>query len=154
MSSASDSPNTTRSESPELESPWPLTAHFDSEQFMIPYRTACKLLLETHHRATAIADINRKFFDECLSIMRREQDAMLDISEKMLHRLSHSEGAADSAETSESFTDFYESAIAGMREMSKAMTDAQARSIEALRDHMRATTQASAPPETRDRTAA
>lgn len=134
MPTVNSKSNKTASETADKKPAWPA---YDSELFWAPYRTASKLLLDAHHSATAMAEINRNLVDEFNTLLRREQDVMLGMSERLLQRFSNSNGSPESL-TPESFTELYESAMTGAREFGKAVTEAQTRTMEVLREHVQA----------------
>lgn len=103
-----------------------------------PYKSLSKALIRTQHDFSTFVEVNRKLADEMREIVRREQDLVMQISEKMLQRFSspeESEGKPmiPAAEIEE----IYDSAVEGIRELGKAVADAQIRSIESLRSHAR-----------------
>jgi hypothetical protein len=114
---------------------WPFAGQFDNEQLWAPYRAASKMLLESQRNMAAMMEIQRKFADEYLQIVRREQDLMHDAFEKILHRCADGDGLPTGVGTltSESFTELYESAVSSLRELGQAMTEAQTQSLDVLR---------------------
>ena len=140
----------------KFENGLPFATLYQSDLWWAPARAAANLLLQTHRNAAAMVRINRKLADEFRGIMRREEDVMLDLSERMFHRMTDGEAkSGDGGSTArESFAQLYETAIAGVRELSQAMTDAQTRSIEALRDHAQAAAEVTSHSITQDKAAA
>ena len=138
------------------EPAWPYAGHFDNDQMWAPYRAASKMLLESHRNMAAIMEIQRKFADEYLEIVRREQDLMHDAFEKILHRCADGEGLPTGVGTltSESFAELYESAVSSLRELGQAMTNAQTQSLDVLRKQTQAATEAAKASEPARKTAA
>ncbi len=110
----------------------------EAELVWWPYRSLCRTLLHTHHNTRALVEVNRKLADEMREITRRQQDYMLEMSEKFLARASGDKANAKSPSQSgtESFDELYDSAIAALREFGTSLADAQIRSVNALRDQM------------------
>ena len=108
-----------------------------SEVMWAPYRSLTTTLMHAHRNTAALIQINRKLADEFRDITRRQQDFLLDFSEKMLSQVSEGTGASKrvGALPIESMDQYFESAIAGVREFGTAIADAQVHSIEALREH-------------------
>lgn len=107
-----------------------------------PYRSFSEALLRTHNNLTAFMEVNRKLADEMREIIRKEQDLVMQMSEKMLQRASsgnESDGRM-AFHPSENMEEIYNSAVSGNRELGKAVADAQIRSIETLRNHARSAT--------------
>lgn len=125
---------------------WGLPA-YDSELLWAPYRTACKLMLEAHHHAATMMEINRKLADDFFGIVRREQDLMHESMEKILLRLADGSGPPTGVGTmtSESLAECYESAVSSLRELGEAMSEARSHSIEALQKHAQAVAEATHP---------
>ncbi len=94
------------------------------------YRSVSRALLRTHHDTAAFAQINRALIEELDGIRRREQDFVLDVSEKLFAAGDVSRRDVDLEP--EAVDEAYRAAIAGMRELSQAVADAHVRSIEAL----------------------
>lgn len=117
--------------------PFDVFGHY--ELMWWPYRSLSKALLRTHGNLTAFMTVNRKLADEMREIIRKEQDLVLQISEKMLHRAASArdDGGVESFNRVGEIEDLYDSAVAGIRELGKAVADAQVRSIESLRAHAR-----------------
>lgn len=138
------------------ESELPFGALYRNELLWSPYRVAANLLLQMHRNTAAMIGINRKLADELRESVRREQDAMLEIAEKMWHRISDRNVSSVGADSlaPESFDRFFETAIGGAREFGQAMADAQVRSIEALREHAHAAADAASHPATEHKAAA
>jgi hypothetical protein len=109
-----------------------------SDLMLWPYRALSKALLRTQSDLTAFVEVNRKLADEMRDIVRREQDLVLDISEKLLTRAtSAANGGTSPVIPSAELEEIYDSAVAGIRDLGKAVADAQIRSIESLRNHAR-----------------
>ncbi|HTW35759.1 MAG TPA: hypothetical protein VMD53_14165 [Rhizomicrobium sp.] len=104
-----------------------------------PYRSFSKALLKTHDNLAAFMDVNRKLADEMRDIVRKEQDLVMQMSEKMLRRAASAKenGEANIFHPSQGMDEIYDSAVTGIRELGKAVADAQIRSIETLRAHAR-----------------
>lgn len=101
-----------------------------------PYRSFSKALLRTHNNLTAFMEVNRKLADEMRDIIRREQDMVMQMSEKVLRRAAmEGNGESKALIPSSEIEEIYDSAVAGIRELGKAVADAQIRSIETLRAH-------------------
>lgn len=108
-----------------------------SDLMLWPYRTLSKALLRTHNDLSAFVEVNRKLADDMRDIVRREQDLVLHISEKLLTRATATNGEMSPVIPSAELEEIYDSAVAGIRELGKAVADAQIRSIESLRTHAR-----------------
>lgn len=104
-----------------------------SELVWWPYQSLSKSLLQTHHNASALVEINRRLADEMRHIARREQDFIFELSERILNRRSEGKPAEESPV--ETVDEIFESAISGLRQFNQALMDAQIRSIEAFRRH-------------------
>ncbi len=121
----------------EKARPFDVLGHY--ELMWWPYRSFSKALLRTHGDIAAFMDVNRKLADEMREIIRKEQDLVLQMSEKMLQRAgtASADGEAKAFGPSGEIEEIYDSAVAGIRELGKAVADAQIRSIETLRTHAR-----------------
>src|SRR5215469_14287078 len=64
----------------------PLHLLAQNELVWWPYQSLSKTLLQTHHNASALVEINRRLADEMRNIARREQDFVFELSERILHR--------------------------------------------------------------------
>ena len=106
-----------------------------SELVWWPYQALSKSLLQTHHNAAALVDINRMLADEIRSIARREQDFIFEFSERILARRAEGDDRHTEAMPRETVDEIFETAITGLRQFNQAVIDAQVRSIEAFRDH-------------------
>jgi hypothetical protein len=113
----------------------PLHSLSRSELVWWPYQSLSKSLLQTHHNASALIEINRRLADEMRHIARREQDFIFELSERILNRKSESDAKAAEAAPIETVDEIFESAISGLRQFNQAVIDAQIRSIEAFRHH-------------------
>ena len=83
-------------------------------------------------------EINRKLLDDLRRIVRREQELVLDMSEKMFEKMTAKDGSARPfAFEPGAMEEMCQSAIAGIRELGQALSDAQVQSIEAFREHAR-----------------
>ncbi len=133
---------------------WPFSAKLNTEMLRASYRGIFKMMLVANHHAATMAEINRKLVEENLTIFRKEQDALLDATEKMLGHFADSNGAPDPGIISKSMTELYGTAVAGLREFGQAMNDARSQSVEALRERARATAEVAAEIETELKTAA
>jgi hypothetical protein len=111
----------------------PFNIFSQSEFLLWPYRSLSKVLLRTHHNAAELLEINRKLADELREIIRRQQDFALEFSERLLN----AKGNDATARAPERVNEYFDSAIASVREFGQAIADAQVHSIEALRDHTR-----------------
>lgn len=114
----------------------PLQHLSQSELVWWPYQSLSKSLLQTHHNAAALLDINRMLVDEMRAIARREQDFVFELSERIINRKA--EGKQDMPP--ETVDEIFETAISGLRQFNQAVVDAQVRSIEEFRRHARANT--------------
>jgi hypothetical protein len=127
----------------------PATNLFAKNDLLLwPYKSLSKALIRTQHDFSIFIEVNRKLADEMREIVRREQDLVMQISEKMLERISSTENSEGkpmlpAAEIEE----IYDSAVAGIRELGKAVADAQIRSIESLRARARSALSQSEPDE-------
>lgn len=108
----------------------PLQIVNQNELLWWPYRSISRALLQTHRNTVAFVQINRNLLDELGDISRRQQDFVLDVSEKLL-----AAGAQNAALQPEEINEVYEAAVSGMREFGQAVADAHVRSIEALWQH-------------------
>ena len=109
-----------------------------NDLLMWPYKSLSKALIRTQQDFSTFIEVNRKLADEMREIIRREQDLVMQISEKMLQRIGSSEdGDGKPVIPAAEMEEIYDSAVAGIRELGKAVADAQIRSIESLRDHAR-----------------
>jgi hypothetical protein len=129
---------------PDAKLTWPLAADYNNELLWAPYRTAFRILLEAHHQTATMMQINRELAKEYLEIVHREQSLMHEAVEKILRRLAEGNGSPTGVGTvtSESFAEFYDSAVSSLRELAEAVTDAQSRSIRALQVHLQSDTEA------------
>lgn len=115
-----------------------LPFHFQSELIWWPYQSLSKSLVQTHHNASALVEINRMLADEMRDIARREQDFVFELSEQILDRTTR----RDKAETlpPETVDEIFHAAISGLRQFNQAVIDAQIRSLEAFHRHARVMT--------------
>jgi len=103
-----------------------------------PYQSLSKSLLRTHRNTSALLEINRLLVDEMRDIARREQDFVLNLSEKILNRRADSgDGKRANVLPPEAVDEIFETAINGIRQFGQAVADAQVRSIEAFRQQAR-----------------
>ncbi|HWF64221.1 MAG TPA: hypothetical protein VN685_06385 [Rhizomicrobium sp.] len=109
-----------------------LPFNFQSEMVWWPYQSLSKSLLQTHHNASALIEINRMLADEMRNIARREQDFVFELSERILNRKNDGDHKPP-----ETVDEIFESAISGIRQFNQAVVDAQVRSIEAFHRHAR-----------------
>ena len=112
---------------------------YQSELVWWPYRSLSKSLLQTHHNASVMLEINRMLVDEMRSIARREQDFIFELSERILSRKPDGDGHTD-VMPPEAVDEIFETAISGLRRFNQAVVDAQVRSIEEFRRHAREAT--------------
>jgi len=112
-----------------------------------PYRSFSKALLRTHDNLAAFMDVNRKLADEMREIVRKEQDLVMQMSEKILQRAASTkdDGEGHIFHPSLEMEEIYDSAVSGIRQLGKAVADAQIRSIETLREHARSGSHKPAP---------
>ncbi len=110
-----------------------------SELLWWPYRSLSKAILQTHRDTRVYLEINRRLLDDLRRIVRREQELVLDMSEKLLEKMNPKDGSAKGALALEpgAMEEICESAIAGIRELGQALSNAQVQSIEAFREHAR-----------------
>lgn len=109
-----------------------------NDLLMWPYKSLSKVLIRTQQDFSTFIEVNRKLADEMREIIRREQDLVMQISERMLQRMgSPEDGEGKPVIPAAEMEEIYDSAVAGIRELGKAVADAQIRSIESLRDHAR-----------------
>ena len=85
--------STERTAERKIEKDIPFDLLAQSELMWGPYRSLAKALLHTHHNCSALVQINRKLADEFRDIARREQDFVLELSEKILDRRAGIEGS-------------------------------------------------------------
>lgn len=133
---------------PRNEKLLPLHLLAQSELVWWPYRSLSKTLLQTHHNAAALLEINRMLADEMRNLARREQDFVFELSERILSRRTNGGNGRKEIEVlpPETVDEIFESAISGIRQFNQAMVDAQVRSIEAFHRHaLDAITQKSQP---------
>lgn len=102
-----------------------------------PYQSLSKTLLRTHHNTLALLEVNRMLADEMRDIARREQDFVLNLSEKILNRKPDGDGKRAEMLPPEAVDEIFETAISGIRQFGQAVADAQVRSIETFRRHAR-----------------
>jgi hypothetical protein len=103
-----------------------------------PYQSLSKSLLRTHHNTSALLEINRMLVDEMRDIARREQDFVLNLSERILNRKADDgDGKRANMLPPEAVDEIFETAISGIRQFGQAVADAQVRSIEAFRQQAR-----------------
>ena len=121
----------------ELFMPFSLLAQ--SELLWWPYRSLSKMILQRHRDTRAYMEINRKLLDDLRRIARREQELVLEMSEKMFEKMNAKGGSARGPLGFElgAMEEMCESAIAGIRELGQALSNAQVQSIEAFREHTR-----------------
>lgn len=102
-----------------------------------PYRSLSKSLLQTHHNTAAMLEINRMLADEMREIARREQDFLLNLSEKIFSQKNDPESLSRRVSflPPEAVDEIFETAISGIRQFGQAVADAQIRSLEAFRQH-------------------
>lgn len=100
-----------------------------------PYQSLSKSLLRTHRNTLALLEVNRLLADEMRDIARREQDFVLNLSEKILNRKADGDGKRANVLPPETVDEIFETAISGIRQFGQAVADAQVRSIEAFRQH-------------------
>lgn len=108
-----------------------------SELVWWPYQSLSKSLLQTHHNASAMLEINRRLVDEMRNIARREQDFIFELSERIINRKNESDTKHAEVMPPETVEEIFETAISGLRQFNQAVIDAQVRSIEAFRRHAR-----------------
>jgi hypothetical protein len=104
-----------------------------NDGFWWPHRSLARALLCTQGNASAYVEANRKLLDEMRSIVRKEQDLALEISQKALEAISATESSAvpDAPEVNAVF----ERAINGLRSLGEDWMNAQLRSLDAMRSH-------------------
>lgn len=113
----------------------PLQIVNQDELLWWPYRSLSRALLQTHRNTVAFVQINRTLLDELGDISRRQQDFVLDVSEKVLATATHKRDAQNANPQAEKINEVYQVAVAGMREFGQAVADAHVRSVEALWRH-------------------
>jgi len=106
----------------------------NSELALWPYRSFAKALLQAHDNLAAFVDMNRKLADEFQDIVRREQNLVMQVSEKFLRRVSDSNAKNEGKNflPTEEIEEIYDSAMNGIREIGKVVAEAQIRSMETL----------------------
>ncbi|MGH6827951.1 MAG: hypothetical protein ACREFW_03465 [Rhizomicrobium sp.] len=115
-----------------------------SELTWWPYRSLSKTLLQTHHNAAALLEINRALADEMREIARREQDFVLNLSERIFSEKNEGDNPTRRVGffSPQAVDEIFETAITGIRQFGQAMADAQVRSIEVFREHAREASEA------------
>ncbi|HKD48376.1 MAG TPA: hypothetical protein VKB67_11890 [Rhizomicrobium sp.] len=113
----------------------PLHLLSKNELMWWPYQSLSKSLLQTHHNASALVEINRRLADEMRNIARLEQDFLFELSERILVRKVKSDKTQAAVMPPETVDEIFESAISGLRQFNQAVVDAQVRSIEAFHRH-------------------
>ena len=105
------------------------------------FRTGCRALLEGQRHAMAVTKIGSELIDGYFDIVRKEQEAMLRLTERMLENLG--KGPAFPYETVyESLSEIREIGAKGLREFDVVMRKAQQQSLEALRERSRVISEA------------
>ena len=119
----------------ERSAPYSFLNHSDA--YWASVRSLSNALLHSHHNAAALMEVHRKLSDELLEIARRQQNVALEFSEKLLQQMAAATPAARRTETlrPETFDEYFDSAIQGIREFGQAIADAQVHSLEAIREH-------------------
>lgn len=115
-----------------------------------PFRSFSKLMARSRNDLAAVMEINRRVADEMRELVRQEQDIVMELSEKMLHRMVPDGGSAETLRPGADIEAIYDSAVQGMRELGKAVADAQIRSIEALHKGVQRSEESAAPDKTAD----
>jgi hypothetical protein len=115
----------------------PLHLLSQSELVWWPYQSLSKNLLQTHHNASALVEINRVLADEMRNLARREQDFVFELSERILNRKPEADGKRQNVMPPETMDEIFQTAISGLRQFNQAVVDAQVRSIEAFHRHAR-----------------
>ena len=123
--------------SDELFMPFSLLAQ--CELLWWPYRSLSKMIVQRHRDTRTYMEINRKLLDDLRRIARREQELVLEMSEKMFEKMNAKGASTKSALALEpgAMEEICESAIAAIRELGQALSNAQVQSIEAFREHAR-----------------
>ena len=111
---------------------FPFNILAQNELMWWPYQSLSKSLLRTHHNTLALLEVNRMLADEMRDIARREQDFVLNLSEKILNRRPDGDGKRAEILPPEAVDEIFETAITGIRQFGQAVADAQVRSIEAF----------------------
>ena len=106
----------------------PFNFQSHSDAFWSSFRSLSNAFLHTHHNTAALMQVNRKLADELLEIARRQQNYALEFSEKLLHQMSAASPVVKHVESMrpESFDEYFDSAIQGIREFGQAIAEAQA----------------------------
>jgi hypothetical protein len=140
MSSRDQNPNPAAETKKQKRETLAFEAPFSFELMFWPYRTFSRALLRSHDGFSTYLEANRKLADEMREIIRREQDLILEISEKVLQRMSATPASGENPAIipSAEIDEIYDSALTGMRELGKAFAEAQVRSLETLRSQTRA----------------
>jgi hypothetical protein len=121
---------------PRTDNLLPLHLVSKSELVWWPYQSLSKSLLQTHHNAAALLEVNRMLADEMRDIARREQDFVFELSERILKRRAQ-DGRTAELMQAETVDELFRNAIAGLRQFNQAVIDAQVRSIQAFHQHAR-----------------
>ena len=109
------------------------------EMMWAPYRAACDAFLRTSRNGRALLAVNRKLGDELLDIVRRQQDLVHELSEKMLSGMSKENAEHISTKQyQETFEEISNAALHTLRELSSTFADVQAKSVTAFRDQLHA----------------
>jgi hypothetical protein len=115
----------------------PFNFQSHSDAFWSSFRSLSNAFLHTHHNTAALMQVNRKLADELLEIARRQQNYALEFSEKLLHQMSAASPVVKHVESMrpESFDEYFDSAIQGIREFGQAIAEAQVHSLETIGEH-------------------
>lgn len=98
-----------------------------------PYRSVANAMLQSRDSFCSLLDVHRKFADQMREIVRREQDNALELSEKLVNRITSAHGNGAASAMSADLEQIYGTAVKSMRELGRAVADVQMRSLEALR---------------------
>ena len=131
-------PSSKSDSKPELE--FPFFSMLQANSWWAPYRAMAHMMGQAERNVALMVQTNRKLADSLREIVRREQDTLLNLTDKMMHELSDNaqKKNGDAAPSLE----IYQTAMEGARDFGQAMVDAQAESLEAVREYTQAAIEA------------
>ena len=107
------------------------------DAFWWPFRTFSKALLQTQRNSTAYLEANRRLIDEMRTIIRKQQDLAIDISDSVLHAVTKANKTAGGSNVLNpaEVNQVFDLAVSRMRELGEAWIDVQVRSLDAMRSY-------------------
>ena len=106
-----------------------------NDAFWWPFRTFSKALLQTQSNSHAYLEANRRLFDEMRSIIRKQQDLAIDISDSVLNAMTKNNPKGGNALNPSEVNQVFDLAVTRMRELGEAWIDVQVRSLDAMRSY-------------------